>query len=96
MSYVSGSVLGVLMLPNGFVNFIDGLWNTSNFITAYIGIPIFLVFYVGHKFTTGREDAWMYALGDVDLTSGMDEVWANDGPAPRKTGWENWWRAVFE
>ena len=58
MSYVSGSISLLLLLVSGFLNFIHGHWNTSNFLTAYIGIPIFLAFYFGHKLFAGRHGAW--------------------------------------
>ena len=85
MSYVSGSILLILLLVSGFPNFINGHWNTSNFLTAYIGIPIFLAFYFGHKLFMGRHDAWVIAPHNVDLVSGLDDVIARETPARRKS-----------
>ena len=83
MSYVSGSILSVLLLVSGFPNFINGNWNTSNFLTAYIGIPIFLAFYFGHMAFTGRHDPWVISPHNIDLVSGLDEVIARETPARR-------------
>ena len=85
MSYVSGSILFLLLLVSGFVNFIHGHWDTSNFLTAYIGIPIFLVFYLGHKLSVGRHDPWVITPHNMDLVSGLDEVIAKETPARRKS-----------
>ncbi|RAQ65591.1 lysine-specific permease [Aspergillus flavus] len=43
MSYISGGMFSLLLLLNGFKNFIHGHWDTSNFLTCYIALPIFLV-----------------------------------------------------
>ncbi|CAH0055254.1 unnamed protein product [Clonostachys solani] len=96
MSYVCGVILTLLMLVNGFTNFIAGNWDTSNFITAYIGIPICLIFYVGHKVSKGRNDPWMCAAEEVDLVTGLAEILAGETPSPTKKGWKNWWRVLFE
>lgn len=85
VSYLSGSTLTVLLLVSGFVNFIHGHWNVSNFLTAYIGIPIFLAFYCGHKLFAGRYDAWVIAPQNMDLLSGLSDVIARETPARRKS-----------
>ncbi|KAF7548861.1 hypothetical protein G7Z17_g6793 [Cylindrodendrum hubeiense] len=96
MSYVCGVVLVFLMLLNGLPVFIKGNWNTSNFLTSYIGIPIFIAFYLDHKFTLGRSDRLMYTPTEIDLTSGLAEILADDTPAPERKGWKSWWRVLFE
>ena len=85
MSYVSGSILFLLLLVSGFANFIHGHWNTSNFLTAYIGIAIFCLFYFGHKILAGRHDPWVVAPQDMDLVSGLEEVIAKETPGRRKS-----------
>ena len=96
IAYVTGGMLILLMLLSGFTNFLKGHWNTTNFITSYIGIAIFLAFYFGHKLTVGRHDRWVYPPEEVDLTTGLAEVIANETPAPVRKGWRNWWRALVE
>lgn len=49
----------------------------SGFLTTYLGIPIFLVIWLGHKFTVGRHDPWMYKPETVDLASDVREVEAD-------------------
>ncbi|KIW59536.1 hypothetical protein PV05_03979 [Exophiala xenobiotica] len=91
MSYISGAFFFLLLLISGFANFVNGGWNTSNFLTSYIGIPIFLVFYVGHKCIAGRNDPWVIPADQVDLISGLDEVIAREQPRQPK---ELWWQRV--
>src|SRR5262249_11445458 len=49
-SYVCIVAFTILLLLTGFTNFLHGQWNTSNFITAYFGIVLFFLFFLGHKF----------------------------------------------
>lgn len=60
-SWVSMIAFAFMLLINGFTVFLNGQWNTSTFVTSYIGIPIFFAIYLGHKFTVGRSDPWMIA-----------------------------------
>ncbi|GLA19339.1 hypothetical protein AnigIFM62618_007008 [Aspergillus niger] len=69
---------------NWFVN----LWDTSTFVTSYAGIPIFVVFYLGHKLFTGRDEAWLVLCEDVDLVTGLAEIFATEIPtSTRSKGW---------
>lgn len=68
----------ILLLCNGFTVFYPGQWNTSDFMTAYFGILLFLAFYFGHKVTAGRNDAWWRSTDSIDLTTGLDEVEAEE------------------
>lgn len=42
-------VLCVLTLTNGFNVFFPGQWSVSDFLAAYITLPIFIALYLGHK-----------------------------------------------
>ncbi|KAK5053930.1 hypothetical protein LTR84_001892 [Exophiala bonariae] len=66
-----------LLLVNGFIVFYPGRFTPSGFLTTYLGIPIFLLLWVGHKLILGRKDAWMYKPEDVDLRSNLAEVEAD-------------------
>ena len=66
----------ILLLLNGYSVFLRGHWDTSTFITAYVGIPVFLSLYFGHRYFACRTRPWLYSPGDVDLKSGLDEVLA--------------------
>lgn len=74
------------MLLNGMEVFFYGKWDTATFLSAYIGIPFFFAFYLGHKFTAGRQDMWAIRPSEVDLYSGLDEIEAAETPAPVFTG----------
>ncbi|OHE95087.1 amino acid permease [Colletotrichum orchidophilum] len=101
-AWISMAAFGFLLLANGFTVFYPGRFSASSFLTAYIGIPLFLVTYFGHKLTVGRKDPWLYAPEDVDLTSNLREVeaeaemWtAMDEVDKEKQGRSNeWWRKI--
>lgn len=69
------------LLINGFQVFLPGQWSVGDFLTAYIGIPVFLVIYLGHR-AHFRQDPWLRELGDIVMTEGLDEVLAAERPAP--------------
>jgi yeast amino acid transporter len=48
-TYVVLVIVVLLTLTNGFQVFFPANWSVSNFLAAYITIPIFLVLYLGHK-----------------------------------------------
>lgn len=96
MSYISGIAFFVLMFLQGFKVFVGDNWNTSTFLTSYIGIPIFLAFYFGHKFARGRNDPWMIPSEEVDMNSGLDEIIAREFPAKSREKWHQKWRVLFE
>ncbi|KAF7592001.1 hypothetical protein BBP40_000781 [Aspergillus hancockii] len=62
----------MLLLTNGFWIFFPGNFTASNFLTAYISIPIFLVLYGGHKLV--YHTPWYRPMPDIDLFSGLEEV----------------------
>jgi yeast amino acid transporter len=67
-------VFSFLLLANGFTVFFPGQFTASGFLTAYIGIPFFLLLWLGHKFTVGRKDRWWHRIEDMDLDSGVMEA----------------------
>lgn len=68
-----------LCLINGFDVFWPENWSASSFLTAYIGIPIFLCIYFGHRLSHMKE-AWVYDSAEVDLHTGLDHVIAEETP----------------
>ncbi|KAF2740336.1 histidine permease [Polyplosphaeria fusca] len=80
-----------LCLINGFDVFWPQKWNASSFLTAYIGIPMFFVFYVPHRIYTWS-DKWAYDPMEVDLSTGMDEVLAEERPPKSVQG--PWWKKI--
>ncbi|KIW73450.1 hypothetical protein PV04_01567 [Phialophora macrospora] len=92
-SWICGAFFTVLLLLNGFTVFYPGRFTASGFLTTYLGIPIFLVLWIGHKLTWGRSDPWMLKPANVDLWSNVRgieadaEVWASlDEPKKQQTG----------
>lgn len=85
----------ILTLINGFNVFWPANWSASSFLTAYVGIPIFLVIYFGHRIYAWS-DPWAHDPATVDLTTGMDEVLAEEKPAPVYDTWYKKMRVVFE
>ncbi|OQV00979.1 hypothetical protein CLAIMM_06407 [Cladophialophora immunda] len=66
-----------LLLMNGFTVFYPGRFTASGFLTTYLGIPIFMLLWIGHKFTWGRNDPWMYRTAHMDLTTNLAEIEAD-------------------
>ncbi|KAF4984882.1 hypothetical protein FZEAL_35 [Fusarium zealandicum] len=56
-------------------------WSVGTFLTAYIGIPAFLLIYFGHRLCH-RSDYWVRKPEDIDMYDGMDEVMAAERPPP--------------
>lgn len=74
-------LLTILTLTNGFQVFFPSEWNVSDFLAAYITIPIFLVLYFGHKifFRT----SFAISTPSIDVITGkkeMDELAAMEQP----------------
>lgn len=76
-AWVCLCIFTFLLLANGFTLFYPGEFTASGFLTTYLGIPIFLVLWLGHKLTLGRKEPWWYQPDKVDLTSGVAEVEAD-------------------
>ncbi|KAI9737432.1 MAG: hypothetical protein M1834_009586 [Cirrosporium novae-zelandiae] len=84
-----------LTLINGFNVFFPGEFSASSFLTAYIGIPIYLVIYFGHRaYAWKREgEAWARKPEEVDLYTGLDEV--RDAEVPPRV-YDRWWQKGFK
>ena len=76
-SYVCLVVFTMLLLLNGFTVFYPGRFTATGFLTTYLGIPIFLILWLGHKLSIGRHDPWLYRADKMDLTTGLAEVEAD-------------------
>ena len=80
-----------LLLMNGFNVFLPGQWSVSRFFTAYVGIPVFLALYFGHRIIF-RKDPWAWDLRDIDLHTGLVEVHAADRPRRVR---DTWWKKLM-
>ncbi|KAH7356071.1 proline permease PrnB [Pyrenochaeta sp. MPI-SDFR-AT-0127] len=91
-----------LLLCNGFTLFYPGRFTATGFLTTYLGIPIFLSLWLGHKLIAGRRDSWLIKPHDVDLTTGLREVEADaetwtrmDAMKKAKSAHSNaWWKKL--
>ncbi|KAL8792203.1 MAG: hypothetical protein Q9195_005225 [Heterodermia aff. obscurata] len=79
----------ILVLINGFDVFFPGRFSASSFLTAYVGIPIFLAIYFTHRIIH-RHDAWARDPLEVDLTTGLQEI--KDQEEPKTTSYDHWWQ----
>jgi amino acid transporter len=76
-----------LTLINGFDVFFPEKWSPSSFLTAYVGIPLFLVIYFVHRAFHWSEK-WAIPVGEIDLQSGIDVVIANEEVDVRPKTWK--------
>lgn len=96
-SYVAIVAFTFLTLINGFNVFWPQNWSVSSFLTAYIGIPIFLCIYFGHRIYAWN-DTWAHDPMDVDLQTGMQDVLAEEArnPKPESKGASRFVKAIWE
>ncbi|KKA26310.1 hypothetical protein TD95_001759 [Thielaviopsis punctulata] len=91
-TYFVTAMIVLLTLTNGFHIFIHGNWNVSDFLAAYITLPIFLVIYLGHKAYT--RTSWYIPIEEIDCLTGkkeMDELEAMDRPPVPRNWLEKAW-----
>ncbi|TVY52893.1 Proline-specific permease [Lachnellula cervina] len=84
--------VSILTLTNGFQVFFPGKFSVSNFLAAYITLPIFLVLYLGHKlyFRT----SFVIKVEDIDIMTGkreMDELAEMEVPREAKNWLQKFW-----
>ncbi|KAI1643653.1 proline-specific permease [Daldinia loculata] len=91
-TYVVLFIIVILTLTNGFQVFFPSQWSVSNFLAAYITIPIFLVLYLAHKIIYRTPLATK--VEDVDAWTGKKEMddlsAAEEERVPR-----NWYEKVW-
>ena len=64
-------------------------------LTCRNSIPIFLVIYFGHRIYA-RQDPWAHDPAQVDLQTGLEEVEADETPAPVYDKWYKKFKMVYE
>ncbi|KAI1767297.1 amino acid permease/ SLC12A domain-containing protein [Hypoxylon sp. FL1150] len=77
IAWVSMMAFSLFGLLNGFSVFFPGHFTASGFLTAYIGIPAFLLLYFGHRLFA-KDNIWLRAPGSVDLKTGLADVLADE------------------
>jgi len=94
LTYFVLGVVSLLTLTNGFQVFVPANWSVSDFLAAYITIPIFIVLYAGHKiyFRT----SFAIKVEHIDVITGvreMNELCKDDitgAPVPKNV-WQKIW-----
>jgi amino acid transporter len=85
-------ILILLTLTSGFQIFIKGNWVVSDFIAAYVTLPIFFALYLGHKAV--YRTRFFIPIEEIDVVSGkkeMDELEAMDEPRVPKNFLQKAW-----
>lgn len=101
-AYVCLVIFTILLLCNGFTVFYPGQFTISGFLTTYLGIPIFLVLWLGHKIVAGKTDPWLRSPHEMDITTGLREIEADAETWERIEAMEKeekknqgaWWREM--
>ncbi|CZR63203.1 probable proline-specific permease (proline transport protein) [Phialocephala subalpina] len=71
-TYFTLLIISLLTLTNGFQVFWPNKFYASDFLAAYITLPIFLVLYFGHK--AFCKTPWAIKLEDIDCLTGKKEM----------------------
>jgi len=66
----------ILSLTNGYQTFMNGYWSVSDFIAAYITLPVFFTLLIGHKLYTRTFFTWKWykPVEQIDVITGLDEI----------------------
>ena len=94
-SYVALLVVSLLTITNGFPVFFPGRWSASDFLAAYITLPVFLVLYLGHKLVYRTPLA--RPLNQIDVITGkkeMDEMEAMEAERVPRNWVEKAWHYI--
>ncbi|KAK1917027.1 hypothetical protein P3342_001609 [Pyrenophora teres f. teres] len=72
LTYCVLAVVSLLTLTNGFQVFVPANWSVSDFLAAYITIPIFFVLYFAHK--AYFKTKFSIKIEHIDVTTGVREM----------------------
>ncbi|OAA65538.1 amino acid permease [Niveomyces insectorum RCEF 264] len=79
LAWASLSYFGLIIIFSGFNVFIHGHWSGSDFVAAYINIPLFFLLFFGWKIL--KRTRWRKAA-EADLQTGKAELDAEDAHWP--------------
>jgi amino acid transporter len=86
-SWITLCAFTILCLCNGFTVFFPSEWSASSFLTAYVGLPLFIGIYFVHRIVH-RQDPWAIPVDEIDLVTGLAEVEAAE---KQPTVYNTWW-----
>lgn len=92
-AYVAMVMFTILCLINGFTVFFPQNWSASNFLTAYVGLPVFIAIYAIHRAVYWR-DRWAWRPEEIDMHTGLQEILDADKPPQVRKGWKKIIRLV--
>jgi len=80
----------LICLFSGWAVFLKDNWNTATFVTNYIPLILFPIFYIGAKWWKRTP---IVSASEMDFQSGLAEIEADtyDEPPPRNN-WEKFWQ----
>ncbi|KAJ6561622.1 hypothetical protein B0H19DRAFT_1286816 [Mycena capillaripes] len=83
----------LIILFNGWTVFIKGEWNVSDFIVAYINLPVFAMFYVAYKIVSKSQ---VIPASRMDFHSNVPQSEMVDFVEPQlNTIWGKIWAWLF-
>lgn len=91
-------VISLICLVNGYASFVN--WNASDFVAAYITLPIFLILWLGHKAYTRTWSRWYTPVEEIDVTTGLREIEEetkelDEKRIPPRNAWEKFLNWLF-
>jgi len=84
-AWLSAISFSVILLTGGYTTFIHGEWSDETFVSSYINIPLFFLFYFSYKYFKKTK---IVSLDEMDIRRFIDI--ANENPEPplkRPIGW---------
>ena len=86
-AYITLVMFTLPCLLNGFIVFFPRKWSASSFLTACVGLPIFVVIYLAHR-VVFRHDKWVWDPEEVDMQTGLEEATDCEKPLEKRKGWK--------
>lgn len=86
-----------MCITNGFTVFVGGSFTGSDFVAAYITLPLFAAIYVGHRYIykrAGFKTPFARPIDEIDITTGLKEAQEVEDMFPERLP-RNWLEKVW-